>query len=253
MRSDNIPLHKPIARTKRNYNCDTEQLVFNSTLTVNRSTWLAELSWDSLCQPPTLCCLSSPPPPRLCCTNKRVQLALLIALIHTPFGQQRRPEVASNGNRNNNNKRKSRRGRGWARGLEIPRLGAAETEALVARICCSVQCTIAKRSAFSMHCTPTQPRPAHQPPSPHLLPVCVHSNYPPLKFHCQRYRLQLRLEWVELKPWIRIRLDSSPPASSGTRFVVRFRRNCYANFWRRRCRLLAKLNENQINRSNPNT
>lgn len=178
--------------------------------------------------PPTLCCLPSPPPPRLCCTNKRVQLALLIALIHTPFGQQRRPEVASNGNRNNNNKRKSRRGRGWARGLEIPRLGAAETEALVARICCSVQCTMAKRSAFSMHCTPTQPRPAPHPR--HLLPVCVHSNYPPLKFHCQRYRLQLRLEWVELKPWIRIRSDSSPPASSGTRFVVRFRRNCYANF-----------------------
>lgn len=165
-------LHKPIARTKRNYNCDTEQLVFNSTLTVNRSTWLAELSWDSLCQPPTLCCLSSPPPSRLCRTNKRVQLALLIALIHTPFGQQRRPEVASNGNRNNNNKRKSRCGRGWARGLEIPCLGAAETEALVARICCSVQCTMAKRSAFSMHCTPTQPRPAHQPPT-YSLCVCT--------------------------------------------------------------------------------
>lgn len=113
-----------------------------------------------------------PSPSRLCRTNKRVQLALLIALIHTPFGQQRRPEVASNGNRNNNNKRKSRSGRGWARGLEIPRLGAAETEALVARICCSVQCTMAKRSAFNMHCTPTQPRPAHQPPT-YSLCVCT--------------------------------------------------------------------------------
>lgn len=207
IRSDNMLLHKPIARTKRNYNCDTEQLVFNSTLTVNLSTWLAEPSWDSLCQPQPCAVL---PPSRMCCTNKRVQLALLIALIHTPFGQQRRPEVASNGN-SNNNKRKSRRGRGWAGagGLEIPRLDVAETEALVARICCSVQCTMAKRSIqLALYAHTAMPRPV--PPTTYSL--CVHSNYPPLKFHCQRCRLQLRLEWVELKPWIRIRPDLSPPA-----------------------------------------
>lgn len=193
--------------------------------------------------PLTLCCL---PPSRLRCTNKRVQLALLIALIHTPFGQQRQPEVASNGNRNNN-KRKSRRGRevGWGVGDSSPwRCGNGS-------VSCKdmLQCAVhnGQASHASMHSTPTQPRPAS-----HLL-LCVPSNYPPLKFHCQRCRLQLRLEWVELKPWIRIRPDLSPPASSGTRFVGRFRRNCYANFWRRRCRLFAKLNENQINRSNPNT
>lgn len=106
--------------------------------------------------PLTLCCL---PPSRLRCTNKRVQLALLIALIHTPFGQQRQPEVASNGNRNNN-KRKSRRGRRWAGGLEIPRLDVAETEALVARICCSVQCTMAKRPMPAC----TLRRHSHAPP-----------------------------------------------------------------------------------------